>query len=216
MADGNYQGIAPIDLFIGVTVPRHTLRDCHIWGSSVYVLDYVLAAGKKFPRCQPRSRRGMFLGFITVHLSDVPLVLNIRTRYISPQYHVVFDNDFSTVESIPEGSDPPTWLNVVDLEENTVYIPLDDDATLFLDNDLLSPEELEEISCRNIQQTHLRQVFIPATTQLPNSTPSLALPPSRTPLLHTTITSSDTVVTLEETPDIPTATLKQVIPELPY
>ena len=102
----NDQGIAPIDLFTRVTMPRHKLRDCHMLGYPVYVLDPVLAADKKLPRWQPRSRRGMFLDFSSAHSSDVPLVLNLRTGHVSPQYHVVFDDGFSKVQSIPEGTDP--------------------------------------------------------------------------------------------------------------
>ena len=93
----NDYGTAPIDLFTGVTVPRHKLRDFHMWGSPVYVLDPLLASVKKFPRWQPRSRRGMLLGFSLAHLSDVPLVLNLSTGHISLQYHVVFYDDVSTV-----------------------------------------------------------------------------------------------------------------------
>ena len=46
----NQQGIAPADLFTGVTIPRHKLKDCHMWGCPVYVLDPTLQAGKKLPR----------------------------------------------------------------------------------------------------------------------------------------------------------------------
>ena len=152
----------------------------------MYVLDPVLAAGKKLPRWQPRSRRGMFVGFSPVHSSDVPLILNLRTGHISPQYHVVFDDDFSTVQSIPEGNDPPPWWNEINLEENTLRIPLDDDATLLLDKDWLSPEELEERSRRNIRQTQLRQAFNP-TTSLPDATLLSPLPPTTTPPITSTL-----------------------------
>ena len=71
----------------------------------------------------------------------------------SSQYHVVFDDDFSTVRSIAAGTDPPPWWNVVDLEENSVRVPLDEDTTALLDKDWISPEELEERSRRNIRKT---------------------------------------------------------------
>ena len=38
----NVRGIVPIDMFTGVTAPRHELKDCHMWGAPVYVLDPVL------------------------------------------------------------------------------------------------------------------------------------------------------------------------------
>ena len=43
----NAQGLCPADLFTGSTVPRHRLRDIHVWGCPVYVLDPDLQAGKK-------------------------------------------------------------------------------------------------------------------------------------------------------------------------
>ena len=88
------QGLCPADIFTGSTVPRHRLKDIHVWGCPVYVLDPHLQEGKKLPKWQPRSRQGVFLGFSTLHSSEVPLVLNQATGSITPQFHVVFD-DFS-------------------------------------------------------------------------------------------------------------------------
>ena len=124
----NEQEISSADLFSEFTMPRYTLRDCHIWGCSVYVLDLALAAGKKLPRWQPCSRRGIFLESSPVHSSDLPLILNLRIGKISPQYHVVFDNNFTTVCSRPEYTNPPWWWNVVDLEENILRLLLDEDT----------------------------------------------------------------------------------------
>jgi hypothetical protein len=36
-----------------------------------------------------------------MHSSQVPLVLNVETKKISPQFHVIFDNNFQTVHSLP-------------------------------------------------------------------------------------------------------------------
>ena len=58
----------------------------------------------------------MFLGFSTVHSSLVPLVLNTRTGRISLQYHIIFDNKFETVESLPTDISPDKiWLNLLQL-----------------------------------------------------------------------------------------------------
>ena len=43
----------------------------------------------------------MFVGFSTLHSSLVPLVFNLRTGKILPQYHVIFDDTFDTVLSLP-------------------------------------------------------------------------------------------------------------------
>ncbi len=45
---------------------------------------------------------GLFLGFSERHSSQVPLIPNVETGKISPQYHVIFDNKFKTVHSLPD------------------------------------------------------------------------------------------------------------------
>eukprot|EP00804_Cyclotella_cryptica_P001027 CCRYP_008338-RA/>CCRYP_008338-RA protein AED:0.69 eAED:0.69 QI:0/0/0/0.5/0/0/2/0/219 len=40
---------------------------------------------------------GQFLGFSRQHSSTVALVCNLHTGYVSPQYHVVFHDNFQTV-----------------------------------------------------------------------------------------------------------------------
>ena len=75
------------------------------------MLDPVLQASKKIPRWKPRSRKGVFVGFSTNHSSDVPLILNLQTGSISPHYHVVFDDAFTTVSSVREDEIPPTFWN---------------------------------------------------------------------------------------------------------
>ena len=142
----NKQGITPADMFTGVTIPRHKLIDCHIWGDPVYVLYPTLQAGKKLPHWQPCSQRGMFVGFSQSHSSDVPLILNLQTGHISPQFHVVFDDTFSTIMSQSQQDDPTNWWNLVDLEDNSLQIPLDRDSHLRLGNDWITPAELEERS----------------------------------------------------------------------
>jgi hypothetical protein len=46
------------------------------------------------------------MGLSSLHASTVPIVLNPSTGYITPQFHVVFDDWFSTiastVESLPD------------------------------------------------------------------------------------------------------------------
>ena len=42
------------------------------------------------------------------------LVLNSITGYVSPQYHVVFDDTFSTVEHMRKVTVPGNWKNLVE------------------------------------------------------------------------------------------------------
>jgi Integrase core domain. len=170
----NSLGTCPADLFTGAISPRHKLRDLHVWGCPVYVLDPTLQQGKKLPRWQPRSRRGVFLGYSPHHSSDVPLVLNLQTGSISPQYHVVFDDSFSSVESIRADSDPPDFWNAVDLDAFTVRIPLDpsdSDASL-LPDDWLTPHELEEKRRRLSRQGRIRDSYIPSSSGHAVASPS--------------------------------------------
>jgi hypothetical protein len=46
-------GVYPLDIFTGSTVPWHRLMDMHVWGCPVYVLDPKVQQGRKLPRRQP-------------------------------------------------------------------------------------------------------------------------------------------------------------------
>ena len=116
--------VSPSDLFFGASIPRHKLQNVHVWGCPVYVLNPTLQAGNRIPRWEPRSRRGVFCGFGTLHSSEVPQVLNLSTGSITTQYHVVFDDLFSTVPSIAREEEPPSNWSDLCLEQ-TEFIPID-------------------------------------------------------------------------------------------
>ena len=99
------------------------------------------------------------------------LILNLRTRHIYPQYHVVFDDNSSTVPSRNEDSDPPPWWNIVDLEESSLRIHLDEGFSTHLDKYLLIPEELKEMSRLRVRTTQLHRALEPTT---PNNTSSVS------------------------------------------
>ena len=172
----NANGIAPADLFTGVQVERHKLKNLHTWGCPVYVLDPKLQQGKKLPRWEPRSRRGIFVGFSPNHSSDVPLVLNLKTGHISPQYHVVFDDTFSTVPSLADDETPPTFWNELTLE-NELYanqihrILLDDSSTISMDTEFMTPVELEEHNRAMARRVVLRQSSLTPSTSVPFDVP---------------------------------------------
>ena len=93
-------GLSHEELFSGVKSPRSGLPRAHVFGCPVYVLDPRLQDGKKIPKWESRARQEIFVGFSPRHSSLVPLVCNPRTQHISPQYHVIFDDAFSTVPSL--------------------------------------------------------------------------------------------------------------------
>ena len=166
----NAQNLFPADLYTGSTVPRHRLRDLHTWGCPVYVLDPTLQAGKKLPRWEPRSRRGVFVGLSNIHSSEVPMVLNLTTGSITTQYHVVFDDRFTTVQSIGLDEPPPTHWDDLCLE-NTLYVPTDGtpDLPVHLHDDWLTEAE-RELKYRDLQrQERVRQIQHPTAPALLSS-----------------------------------------------
>ena len=124
-------GIAPIDVFTKSRWPQRHFHDLHVWGCPVYVLEKAIADGRKIPRWQPRSVRTInMLGFSFRHASTVPLVLNPNTGYITPQFHVVFDDWFATVSAnvaqLPDISSAP-WSSL--FSDSTYQYFTDDDIT---------------------------------------------------------------------------------------
>lgn len=94
-------GLCPDEMWSQCRTTRDDLRRAHVWGCPVYVLELALQDGKKIHKWQPHARLGIFVGFSHVHSSLVLLVLNVVTGKTSPQYHVVFDDKFSTVNLLP-------------------------------------------------------------------------------------------------------------------
>jgi hypothetical protein len=93
-------GILPTELWSRVRRVDNEISRAHVFGCPVYVLDASLQEGKKISKWNPRARLGLFLGFSDIHSSLVPLVLNVETGHISPQFHVIFDDKFETVNSL--------------------------------------------------------------------------------------------------------------------
>ena len=147
-------GISPSDIFYGSRIPRHKLRDLDVWGCRFYVLEPKLQSGKKIPRWEPRSKQGVFCGLSTIHSSEVPQVLNPVTGSITTQFHVVFDNLFSTVTSIEKEEDPPSHREDLYLE-NTVFIPTDNDVPLSQEWNF-SIEETEKNTRNEIREQQVR------------------------------------------------------------
>ena len=71
----------------------------HVWGCPAYVLEPKLQNGQKLPKWNRRSQLGQFLGYSDVHSSLVANIRHLTTGYVSPQYHVVYDDLFQTVFS---------------------------------------------------------------------------------------------------------------------
>jgi hypothetical protein len=134
-------GVCPAVILFGLAVAIHRLMDLHVCGCPVYVLDPKIQQGQKLPRWAPRSKKGMFLGLSQQHASEVPLVINLGTGSITTQFHVVFDDMFTTVPSIERDNEAPEhWAELC--LENSTHLMLDSPPE-HLNDDWLTAEELE-------------------------------------------------------------------------
>ena len=80
----------------------------HTFGCPVYVLDSRLqSSGIGPPKWEPRSRLGIYLDKSPFHAGSVALVLNPKTGHVSPQYHLVFDDDFTTIPYLNSNAENP-------------------------------------------------------------------------------------------------------------
>ena len=69
----------------------------HPWGCPVFILNKEAQDGKS-PKWQPRSRCGIYLGHSPTHAGSVAMVLNPETIHVSPQYHIVFDDNLQFLQ----------------------------------------------------------------------------------------------------------------------
>jgi hypothetical protein len=93
-------GLTPDEFWSHARTDHADLKRAHVFGCPVYVLDADLQNSKSIPKWDSRSYQGMFVGYSPDHSSLVPMVLNLATGHISPQYHVVLDDSFHTVPSL--------------------------------------------------------------------------------------------------------------------
>lgn len=180
-------GLSPHDLFTKIRWPQSNFQHCHVWGCPVYVLDHTIADGKKLPRWKPRSSRHVFMGISEGHAISAPLVLNLETGAITPQFHVVFDDWFATVpadiNSLP-AMGTTEWDNL--FGNSTFYCPPDDDDATNIADTLAADAALDQQRRQRVAdaiETHS------PTLPIPNATPPLATvsnPPPALPVVDDT------------------------------
>ena len=86
---------SPISRFCGTEVEPN-LDHFHPFGCPVYVLESSLQSQKSHNKWRDRSRVGIFLCHSPNHATSVPLVLNTQTGNVAPQFHCIYDDEFST------------------------------------------------------------------------------------------------------------------------
>jgi hypothetical protein len=191
-------GLSPSDVFTRTRWPHKRFHDMHVWGCPVYVLEKSLQDGQKIPRWRPRSNRTVYVGVSAMHASSVPLVLNITTGSITPQFHIVFDDWFATVPSsnaeIPDFSSP-AW-NKMFGESRYQYI-IDEESESDTHSDArdtsLSNQRADAISFEQQQRLPSQPLPIENPATLPSSDTQLTGNSSQsnnTPLPERSVTST--------------------------
>eukprot|EP00957_Ditylum_brightwellii_P117951 8996578-Ditylum_brightwellii.AAC.1 len=105
----------PKSILHGIEVEDIPVNFFHTLFSPIYVLDARLqnAGSAGPPKWEPCSCIGVYLGHSPLHTGSMALVWNPSTGQVSPQLHVVFDDDFFTVTYMEAGTIPPNWKELV-------------------------------------------------------------------------------------------------------
>jgi len=77
--------------------PPWSLADFRPLFCPVFVLDRRLQESNHLPKWQTRAETGVYIGHSHQYSKSVPLTWNPRTKLVSPQFHVIFDEHFETV-----------------------------------------------------------------------------------------------------------------------
>ncbi|KAL7465136.1 hypothetical protein ACHAXS_005462, partial [Conticribra weissflogii] len=185
-------GLTPIELATKTKTDHRDLLRSHVWGCPVFVLEPRLKDGKKIPKWNRHSRQGQFLGFSDKHSSLAANVWNLSTGFISPQFHLVFDDKFKTVVGTAQNDDVVDEICNRLFETNRdwyVEDEYDDDGELIysappLDEVWLTEpeqrqrkEDLARQRDRRAQRERQRRVDkVPVTNDDPNNPPPALLP----------------------------------------
>lgn len=120
--------LSPAEVFFSSHAEKSVLPEAKCWGCPAYVLDPTIQDGKKLPRWNPRSKLGQFLGRSREHGDTVGRIRNLRTGAITAQFHVVYDNYFSSVTSDISHDNipcPPNFHDLLRYSTENFYDPSD-------------------------------------------------------------------------------------------
>ena len=110
--DLDENGLSPIELVSGMK-DDFDLKDFHKYGFSVLVLDYRNQSGIGGTlKWDPNSRPGVHLRPSLLHDVSIALVLNLKTGHISPQFHLTFDDELSTLSCLNDDVSPSNWVQL--------------------------------------------------------------------------------------------------------
>lgn len=99
-------GLALLEIFTGNKSCINRIQDFHPFVCPIFVLDPSLQQGHKIPCWRPQSRVGVYLGLS-------PLVLSTTSSLVSPQFNVVYDDNFTTTQFLQMNQLPNNWANLL-------------------------------------------------------------------------------------------------------
>ena len=89
--------MSPFEKFLGIKTVQ-SIKNEHPLFCPVYVLDNRLQGSLGgLLKWEPRSCIAIYVGHSSDHAENVALVFNPTMKLVSPQYHVFFDESFSTI-----------------------------------------------------------------------------------------------------------------------
>ena len=116
------------------------LKDEHVLFCPCFVLNSRIQDNNSMPKWDERVRVGMHVGKSQQHAGNVSLLLNLSTGYVSPQFHVVFDDNFETVEYLEHGTVPKRWTWLC---EHTRKVHHDNEGNILDNTKVWTNAELE-------------------------------------------------------------------------
>jgi len=116
----------------------------------VYVLESRLStsAGAKTPRWAPQSCRAQYVSVSPVHAETIGLVRNLASGYISPQWHLVYDDWCETVYS-PADQEPGQWEHLCTFNRYETHFD-EGQAPILADEWLAPPEQEANKTCQRL------------------------------------------------------------------
>jgi len=91
--------VSPVEVWTRTKSNHSDLSHAHTWGSLAYVLSPRLREGGHVSKWELRSKRGKFAGYSPLQASNVGMIRNLNRGYVSPQFHVMYNNFFETMHS---------------------------------------------------------------------------------------------------------------------
>ena len=199
-------GYSPEELFYRSKSTHVELNRVRVWGSPLYILDPRLQNGKKIQKWEKRSTTGAFMGFSSNHSSTVNLALNKTTASITPQFHVVHDEIFTTIHNFSSEISNDLWENLTIISRHNDWVPNTDDFGQEIPSPSVPIEwiDSEEMTLRrDKERLRFRRLYETESLSPPfNDLISSPLSLHHEELAHTTLL--DNVTTLSPSPSPPT------------